>query len=86
MLQNTFNMIVLYVIICTGKKDKNSIFYGYMYSCVIILRKRWGRIQTNRKFTGGKVERVSRDLSFNGNVLIITRKIFTYYLANKKLI
>lgn len=23
------------------------------------------------------------DLSFNGNVLIIRRKIFTYYLANK---
>ena len=57
-----------------------------MYACVLMLRKRSGRIQTNWKFTGGKAERVSRDLSFNGNVLIITRRIFTYYLANKKLI
>lgn len=54
--------------------------------CVLMLRRRSGRIQKNCKFTGGKAERVSWDLSFNGNVLIITRRIFTYYLADKNLI
>lgn len=51
-----------------------------------MLRKRPRKIQMNQEFTGGRVEKVNRDFSFNGNVLIITRRIFTYYLANKKLI
>lgn len=86
MLQNMFSMILLHVIICIGKKKNNSIFYGYIYARALMPRKRSGRIQTNWKFSRGKGERVSRDFSFNDNVLIITRRIFTYYLANKKLI
>lgn len=55
-----------------------------MLVCVLKLRKRSGRIQTNWEFTGSKVGRVNGDFSFNGNVLLITRRVFTYNLTNKK--
>ena len=73
--------IVLYMIICIGKKKNSSIFYEYMY--VNAQEKIWKN--TNWKYTGGRVGKVNRDISFNANVnvLIIIRKIFTYYLANK---
>ena len=57
-----------------------------MYICVLKLRRRSGRIHTNWEFTAGSREQSGEgtwDFSFDGDVLIIRRRIFTYYLVNK---
>lgn len=74
-----YGVILLYVIICIGK---NIVVYS-MNTCMCVNTQEKIQKDTNG-IHWGRLGKVNRDFSCNGNVSTITMKIFTYYLANKQ--